>query len=565
MMIMRFHKLIQSRLLWLLFLGILIMTFVGWGVASSIGGDPALARLEQPVVIIDGKDVTFIKYDTTRRLLMQEYQQQMTEAQLEELTFNHLAMVAYAEKNGVDVPIEFAREQYKANFQTEAQLEEFRKSMRNSHMGEADYIRFIQEQLMIQSLQRMLASNVIVPAFDVERWAGTETDTYTIQYTTVTPQVLTDEVVVTDEIAESFFNENKERFMLPEERKIRYLTVSSENYTDLIKDLDDTDALAYYNSRPELYVRSVKQPASEAGAPETTLQEPIPFTEVKEQILENLKMEQAKQLAEDTAMSYAVRMTPRRGKPGQSLDEIASEAGLEVKESPAFSLYGPLADFENPMAIKQAAFKLDMSEYGKLGGPVTSGDNFIVIELSEIIAPRLPEFSEVRNQVNTGANMMLTIEALALKAEEIAAEIKADVKAGGDFETLVKKYDLSVISPAPYEMRNVDPRNPRIPLQLIQQISGVQTGDVVGPIETNFGTPVIGYLKARSPQPEQAAELTPQVRQMLSSRIYYPEVFASFLEKEIEPMIQTIEPENTEKESLIDDMAEAGEEEDTAS
>lgn len=560
-MIMRFHKLIQSKLLWLLFLGILITTFVGWGVASNAGNSQNLARLEEPVAKVDGKNISFLRFDTTRRLLMNQSQQEIPAAQLEDLTLTHLAMVDYAGKIGIEVTEDFARQRFALMFADEtgtidqAALGNFRENMRGNHLTEKDYIRFIQEDLIIQNLQRMLASYVLVPGFDVDRWAGSQTDSYTVQYAVLTPEILSEEVEVSDEQLQSYFAENQARFQLPEERIARFVVVKTDAYLDQIEAVTDEAALAYFQSRPELYVKSVKVPATEEGGEESTVQQPIPFEEVKAEIVETLRFERAAKLAEDTAMGFAVQMTPRRGRPGKSLQAVADAASLQVQTTEAFSQWAPLTSLADSAAFKQAVFKLEMTEYGKIGGPVTAGDDYVVMELAEIIPPRLPELTEVEDRVRAAAKSVLTREALQVKAAEVVAAIRSEMTPESDFAAVVAKYELNAVSPPPFELRNLNPNRPMLPTELIKEIGSAKAGDVVGPVDTQFGALFVGYLAARSPNPEAAAELSPEVRNMLSSQLHFPELFNRFREMKIEPLIEKIKPEIAEGEAEVEEGA----------
>ncbi|MGA0333483.1 MAG: SurA N-terminal domain-containing protein [Kiritimatiellia bacterium] len=545
---MRFHKLIQSRLLWLIFLGVLITTFVGWGVATNQGDTQQTERLKRTVATVDGEDISFLRLDVTRRLIANQARQSIPEEQLTEMALNHLAMVAYAEKAGLKVPTEMARQQFAAIFAgedgkiDEAALENFRQGLRGSFLTETDYIRFIQEGITLENLQRMIASYVLVPGFDVDRWATSQTDSYTVEFAALTPEILENEVEVSEEQLQSFFAENQARFQIPEKRKVNYLIVNPEDFTDQVPEITSEAALDYYMQRPELYVRSVVKPATEEGGTGSSVQEPIPFDEVKDQIIENLRKEQARKLAEETAMSYAVRMTPRRGRPGKSLESIREESGVALLSPPPFSMREPVEGLANSFGFKQAVFKLDESDLGKRGGPVEAGNGFALMELVEIIPSRPAALEEVRADVESAARDFYTREAVKVKAGEVVESIRSQVADGTSFEEALKSYSLNMVSPPPFELRNLNPNQPMLPPELLESVSSAVPGEVLGPVESRFGVSFVARLVDRSPNPEQAAELSPQVRNMLSAQLHFPEVFARFRKLSIEPMIQRVEP-----------------------
>ncbi|MDF3130318.1 peptidyl-prolyl cis-trans isomerase [Kiritimatiellaeota bacterium B1221] len=544
---MRFHKLIQSRLLWLIFLGILICSFVLWGLASNTNKNPAIERLKRTVATVDGENVSFLRMDITRRMLETQAQQRIPEEMLNEMALNHLAQVAYAEKIGLGAPEDLARQQFFLGFAGEDGsinqdfVQQFRESLRGGPLTEADYIRFTQEELTLRNLARMLSSYILVPGFDVDRWSGVQTDSYTVQYAILSPEILKEEVKVSDEQLNTFFTENIDRFQLPEKRIVRFLAVDVADFTDQVSEVTNSDALDYYMERPEVYVRSVTQAATEEGGEETTIQEPIPFDEVKEEITKTLQQERARKLAEETAMSYAVYMIPRGGRSGKSLDTIAQEAGSEVQTTEAFAISEPIEALPNASAFRQAAFKLDMSDLGKRGGPVEAGDQFVVMELVEIIPPRAPAFDEVADQVKNVAQAYYTREAVIAEGEALVTRIREAVDAGASFEEELKKVELTPINPPPFDMQTGNAQ--RIPQALLTEITSAKTGEVVGPVDSQFGVSFIGYLAGRTPNPEAAAELAPQVRQMLSTQLHFPEVYESFRKNQIEPLIIKVDEE----------------------
>ncbi len=566
MMIMRFHKLIQSRLLWLIFLGILICSFVLWGLASNTSKNPAIERLKRTVATVDGEDVSFLRMDITRRMLETQARQRLPEEMLNDMALNHLAQVAYAEKIGLGAPEDLARQQFFLGFAGEDGtvnqefVQQFRESLRGGPLTEGDYIRFTQEELTLRNLARMLSSYVLVPGFDVDRWAGVRTDSYTVQYAALTQDILEEEVEVSDEQLNTFFAENIDRFQLPEKRIVRFLAVDVVDFTDKVPEVSNSDALDYYMERPEVYVRSVTQPAKEEGGEETTVQEPIPYDEVKAEITETLKLERARKLAEDTAMSYAVYMIPRGGRSGKSLETIAAEADKEVQTTEAFAISDPIEALPNASAFKQAVFKLDMTDLGKRGGPVEAGNQFVVMELVEIIPPRAPQLDEVADRVKSVARAYYTREAVNAKGEELVAGIREAVAAGANFEEELKKAGLTAVNPPPFDMQTMNPQQPTMPTELVSEVTSAKAGDVVGPIDSRFGVSFIGYVAGRTPNPEAAAELAPQVRQMLSTQLHFPEVYESFRKTQIEPLIIKADAES----EVVEEEAEAVDAEEAA-
>jgi len=546
MLIMRFHKLIQSKLVWILFISIIVISFVALQVASDSAPDPAAARLERPVARIDGQDVSFLELDVTRRLISMQSRQRMNPELLEEVALNHLAMVRYAESLGMTVEEDFAARQFALNFTNEeGQIDEealnrFRQNIRGTQLSESDYIEFIRQQIIVDQLRRVLSGAVLVPEFDVERWAGLQTDEFVVEYAPLGPEILTDPVEVTEEQISDYFQENAEQFTLPEERVVRYIEVSAESMRDTIEAPTPEEAEAVYTSQPENYTKTVEVPAEEDGAEPTTETVPLSFEEVQEDILSELTQERALEAAETTAMNLAIRMTPRRGRSAEGFEAVAQDAGLEITTTEPFSRRTPLTGPANSPAFKQEASTLDMSEFGQRAGPVQVGDRFVIMELVEIIPPRVPELDEVKERVKQVVTNQERQEALAAQAEVVIEQLREATESGTPFAEAAKEKDLNVLTSDPVSLMTLDPRRSMIPNALIRELPAHEPGDVIGPVQSRFGGFFVASIQTRTPQPVAREEAVPEVRQMLAGQIQFQGMFNRFQEEIIQPMIEKL-------------------------
>jgi len=560
MMIMRFHKLIQSRLLWLVFLGVLVFSFVGWGVATQSTRETALARLKKPVVEIDGKKISFLEYDQTRRILQRTGGLPRDPEAQENAVFNRFAMLSYAHDIGIRVPKELARQQFAANFENEQQLLRFRQSLRGDSLTEENFVEYIHDELVLQNLQRALGTFMLVSPHSVERMGRIQTDAFTLHYVSVSEEQLEDEVTVDEERLASFFKDNKKRYEIPEKRVVDYVKIPIAPFLENVTEIDEEEALDYYQSRPEQYTRKIKRPSEVEGEPAKTVREPIPFEEVRESILGELRRQRALEKARDTAMNYALELTPRRGEPGTTLEKLAESKNLEVRTTEPFTPWQPISELANAQEFKQAAFELDTTDLGRVGGPVRAGDDVVVMVLRDILPPRIPELEEVADQVRGGAtNHYQRIEVQTL-ATNLAEELRNKVTTAEEFKQAAEARGLQVMSPDPFQLKDLNPNMPSIPFALVREAVSHIPGDIIGPVEGRFmRDPFIGFLAARTPNPEAAAELAPQIRNSLVNRFKIQGFTSRLQENVLDPMIKKIEPENSETEEDGDDATTATE------
>lgn len=523
MMIMRFHRLIQSRLLWSFFLAVVVITFVFWGVAGSLGDGSNAANLQQPVAHLDGKPITILEYDVTRSLLERFQADRINRDTVEDAVYTRIAMVRLAKTLGLTIPEEEIRQQYAMNFVDEEgkYQETFRNqfvlSLRGSNLKEQDVLNYFGNELLIQQLQRVLSSYALVSPFDTERWASQQTDAFQLDYATVSPAMLTNEVVVSPVELQTFFTNQIENFRLPEMRRVAYFAMPIPDLSGDTNLVSDAEAESYYQANPDQFSRRI-EPAADAtnDVADTEL---IPYDEVKADILSNLRQQKSVDKVSELAMSYAVRLTPRRGRAAPAMETLASQIGVNVNTTRVFAARDFLQTVQASGPFIQAAFELDETTTGKVSQPVVGRTEVYVMKLLEIQPPRLPAFDEVQDRVAFAATNVFTARAVASLGSNLVSELTTLMATQTNFLEAASGLGLSVTSTPPFQLRDISPYNSPVPRILAQTASGYSTGDVFGPLGNERMDQLIGYVQSRTPQPEEVAELTPELRGYLAQEI----------------------------------------------
>jgi peptidyl-prolyl cis-trans isomerase D len=151
-----------------------------------------------------------------------------------------------------------------------------------------------------------------------------------------------------------------------------------------------------------------------------------PLAEVKDQIADQLKWQQAQERATALATALDARIT----KPAD-LDAAAKENGLKVNESPFFQRTDPLPEFGPTSQVATAAFAL---KAGEVSDAIRTGNATAFIALAGTEPPRVPKFDEVKERARADA---VTDKAAAL-ARSKAVEVAAAAKAGTPLATAAK-------------------------------------------------------------------------------------------------------------------------------
>ncbi len=157
-----------------------------------------------------------------------------------------------------------------------------------------------------------------------------------------------------------------------------------------------------------------------------------PLADAKEGIRKKLADQRAKQMAYDEAESV-FNDAFDRGK----LDEIAAERNLEIITTDLFTRREPPENIPDKAAFAKAAFDLPPGQVSEI---LDIGDGFYLLEMVERREPRIPEISEVEEQVKTDLIQKRKFD----KAKTDAEAVLADLKDGASMETVARDYNLTL-------------------------------------------------------------------------------------------------------------------------
>jgi peptidyl-prolyl cis-trans isomerase D len=547
MMIMRFHKLIQSRLMWLIFLGVVVVSFVFMDFASSRGGDGGVTRqLRRPVAHIDGEPLRFLEFDIARRQIEQSIQQPLDREELDQMVFNRFARLAKARQLGIRVPRAVAETDLRQSIARDAAedpefMERFRAYLRSQNMTESQFIDFVHEELILEELQKILASFAMIAPFDAERWTAMQTDEFSLAVLEISGDHLPQPEAPDEETLRAFFEEHAETFEIPEQRRIRFLSMALSEFEREEDLLTEEQARERFEADPSRFDRQIPVMTEEGGF--ELQREPQTFEQVKEQIMTGDLTRKARERANDEALALSVRLTPRRGRPAPEMETVAAEMDLTVTESDFFTQTGTIPGIQGSASIVRSAFQLDTSPVGRTSQPVMGRENVYIIQLIEIQEPRIPDFEEV--QADAAARWISEFRQNQLMefAESVYQTLREKLDNGHSIAEAVQDLEgVEMTDPPPFQLMNLNPNMPSIPFVLAEKVIGQTTGDLFGPVEdTRFGGVYLGYVLSREPNEADAAEMRPQLQSDLATHLQFPGISEAFDERILAPMIRRVD------------------------
>jgi peptidyl-prolyl cis-trans isomerase D len=227
-----------------------------------------------------------------------------------------------------------------------------------------------------------------------------------------------------------------------------------------------------------------------------------PLDEVRPEIEDQLKWQKAQDQAESTARELEAQVKSRG-----DLDRLATERGLHVQDTGAFLRDEPIDGLGPAPEVSAQAFQL---AEGAVSPALRVSRGWVLATVIGREEPRLPELTEVREQVRED----LTRERAAELARAKAGEIAALLKGSKDFAAAAAKAGLEV---KPTELI---PRGSPIPdLGISADVDAVAfalpEGGVSDPIATPQGTAIIRVTAKEGVTDAQIGEGMDQMREEL--------------------------------------------------
>ncbi|MEN8253901.1 MAG: SurA N-terminal domain-containing protein [Verrucomicrobiota bacterium] len=463
MMISKFHKIIQSKVVWGAFALLICVAFVGVSAPGSRGRKAA--RREQKAAQLAGRlfgeEVSRIElahaYDSIRLNYTLQYGPfRITDDIYEVLVtsaWKRVAMLKKARQLGMDVTPEqiVSMIQSQPIFQNQqtgqfdpnaysAALQQIGQLIRG--MTPKNVEQHYAEEVLLRKVARIPAQGALVTDEEIQKAFHLYTDKLTVEYAAI-PRSLADTPKVTEEDAKNYFALNQEEFRMPEKAIVDYVQFAVADHLENVEATDEMVAGFYENNKQ----RFLKQPAEDA--PADAAPEYQPLEEVKDSITEQIKQVLARKAAADLADELVAELADET----TTFEEATQKLGLEIiDDTPAFTLTDPVKGIDPTAPFQRAAFALEKDATHYYSDPIVGRDFVYVASLTKKFPAFLPSFDIVREAAIESAKIAAAEKAYVEKAEQVHGEIMAALKAGTAFADAIAKYSLELKKTEPFDI-----------------------------------------------------------------------------------------------------------------
>ena len=465
MLISKFHRLIQSRLLWGAFLVVIVFSFVIWG--TKMPGASRREREDRAEGMLNGQPVTpeeFRRAYFNSRMAIGLMLNRMPppsadlEKELRHTTWQRLAAERQARALGLpettDGEVRNAIEGQPV-FQHEGRFEEGRFAMfvRNTlgelGFNELQFEDYLREEILLEKLRQAVAGTLLIAPAEAQQTVAAFGDLFRIDYASI-PANTNAGAHVTLKEAQAMFDRDPKAFMIPEKVRVRYIEFPYANYTASATATVD-EAMNFYNEHMERFSKlvSVTNPppfgTTNAAPVVSKQQERIPFDEVKTNIFDSLKQEAARTHATDLADEFAGTLAP--DKHGKCLDfaTAAKKYALPVRTAGPFAAGEPIATLDEVPTFNRTAFALSTNSDERFSVGIRGATGVYVLYLDERIPAHVPGFVEVAQDVLEAARAEACTKAQEAKANQVR-EVIAKAPAAGPLAGLVQPLGVTALT-----------------------------------------------------------------------------------------------------------------------
>jgi peptidyl-prolyl cis-trans isomerase D len=463
MMISKFHKIIQSRIVWGIFAVAICFAFVTVYTgqkASNRNANVGVNPAKEVAGRLFGEDVSQLDYRTVYRdvyvltdlsYLMNTGRafnpdKEMVE-RMEELTWQRLATMKKGDQLGLTVTDEQLMQAIKEfpifiNPQTGG----FDKNLYNgfaqqflpryglSAKGFEDLIR---RNTLVQKVSATATHGALVTEAEIKETFHLYNDKLTVEYASI-PRSVADTPAVTEEQAKAYYSKNAEEFRLPEKAIVKYIAFNVSDYTNQVAVTDEMVANFYEQNKQ----RYVKPETATNSVPEYK-----PLEEVKQSIVDL----HISGLAQQKAFEAADLVVADLSNEGTTFEQAAEKAGRTiVGNTPAFAATDRVRGIDPTAQFARAAFNLENDPTHYYSDPVVGRESVYVIALVKRLDAFLPSFENVKADAMEAARIEAAEVAYVEKADAIHIEVEAALKGGTSFADAISKYNLELQTTAPF-------------------------------------------------------------------------------------------------------------------
>lgn len=348
-------------------------------------------------------------------------------------------------------------------------------------LGMQEFEDTVRQGLVVEKFQQLATDGITVAPAEVEQEFRRRNEKVQLSYVVIKPDSLQSEVNVSDADLDAYFQKNKDRYIVPERRTVRYGLLDT-TLLRLRATVSDDEVRADYDDNLDRYKTEDRAHVAQI------LLKTVGMTDSQ--------IEELRTKAEDIA---------NKAKAGADFAALARQDSEDETTKANGGDVGWIVRGQTVPAFENAAFRLPT---GSVSDVITTPYGLLIIKVLDRENARTQSFEEVRASILT----TLQGEKAEQQAEEQSLQMAEDIRRAGrpSLDDLAEKYNLIVGDPPPVEAGQTLPDVGASP-EIADTLFRLRPGDVSAPIRTDRGYVVIAAQEIQPAHPGTLAEVRERV------------------------------------------------------
>jgi peptidyl-prolyl cis-trans isomerase D len=301
-------------------------------------------------------------------------------------------------------------------------LDTYRNLLALNGYEPSQFERAQRQTLRRNQLERAIRGSAVLTPAAFRRFLNLAGEQRLVRMATLDPEAVNDELEITEEMIQAFYDNNPTMFQLPETVDVAYVEIRRSDVAQTVN-VTEEEILEYYEFNADRYQQDEQRQARHIlilfGDDETA--------------------------AEEEATALRARVDA-----GEPFEDLARQYSDDTLTAGQGGDLGVLTESQLPPDIAGAVFTM---EEGAIEGPIRSDFGFHVVRLEEIIEPGPMPLEQVR--------AALTIELQDQKAESLFRDLERGLSDAlfdaGDIETLAAAVGAEVQTVAGFTREGGEP------------------------------------------------------------------------------------------------------------
>ncbi len=508
MLISKFNRIIKNRLLWTIFAVIISISFVasftdmgGCTFSSPSAANKAYGSAVQPNAFNLARyfEMGFRRSsDLTPEI----------EKMLNRKAWERIALLGLAEQMKItssDSEIEDAIRTDPAFSENGVfNAEKLHKIVQNQlGMNMKNFREYFRQELTLKKIWMAMSAGSLTSPYEMNNKISSLSDQFTVEYTEVKRSSMTNKIAASKQDAMSFFNDNAERFKVPEKVVVNYISIAASNYLNMAQPSEETIKEYYENNKETEFT------VTDTNESETVKT----YESVKKDIASKIQRESAYDAAKNIALEFVVDLQEDKYGKSLTIPEALKKHNLSTQKSKPFSMRQNPDWSDAGEELVNAAFLMDFAQTNSACSDVIEGkSNVYVLMPVEKKEAYLPSFEEIESVITPFATTNLMNKAFVSYAADIRQDLAKRMTDGKlSFKAAAKNAGLTTHTTEPFTVYGGFTNENEYADQIIGAVVNLDKGEISEPALTKNSAIFCHVLDRVPASPMDTEMLRPEV------------------------------------------------------